>query len=78
MHDFQKLNNPQLVELEGEYGFIIATDVDVSEIRNGLMFMQGESYNYDDGELTNQGKRKVQYSLNEDANVPKFAIDDNA
>ncbi len=67
MRDFQKLETPQLIELEGEIGFIIATEIDVSEMRNSIIFMKGKSYNYEDGEMDPQGIKEVQYSLSEDA-----------
>ncbi|MGN7243270.1 hypothetical protein ACTHQC_07310 [Bacillus paralicheniformis] len=51
MRDYQKLEAPQLIELDGEYGFIIAPKIDISEMRNGIIFMTGQSYNYEDGEV---------------------------
>lgn len=74
MEYFQKLQEPQLVELEGEMGFIIATEIDISQMKNGLIFMRGQSYNYEDGELEKGKVKVVQYSTNEDA---YYELDEN-
>jgi len=67
MRDFQKLDQPQLVELQGELGFVIVTEIDVSEMKNSLLFMRGKAYNYENGELTETGIKEIQYSVNEGA-----------
>jgi hypothetical protein len=48
MSEFQKIENPQLIELEGENGFIIATEIDLSMISNKVVLFKGKYYNYDD------------------------------
>lgn len=67
MRNFQTLKEPQLVELEGEYGFVIVTEIDVSHMKIGLIFMKGQSFNYENGEIENGGEKEIQYSTNEDA-----------
>jgi hypothetical protein len=74
MRYFQKLKEPQLVELEGEMGFVIVTEIDISEIKNGLIFMKGQSYNYENGELEKHHAKEIQYSTNEDA---YYSVDEN-
>ncbi|WP_373896401.1 hypothetical protein [Virgibacillus sp. CBA3643] len=67
MNGYQKLEQPQLVELEGEIGFVIVTEIDISETKNGMIFMRGESYNYEDGTLEKQRTKEIQYSTTEES-----------
>lgn len=64
--DFQKLENPQLLHLENENGFIIATEIDMTNINNKIILFRGTYYNYDDGKATEGNVSQVQYSLSED------------
>ncbi|MBL4951044.1 hypothetical protein JK635_02165 [Neobacillus sp. YIM B02564] len=66
MSEYQKLENPQLLHLENENGFIIATKIDMSNINNKIVLFRGKYYNYDDGEMTGGNSAEVQYSLSED------------
>ncbi|MCY7774924.1 MULTISPECIES: hypothetical protein [Bacillus] len=63
MKDYQKLETPQLIELAGEYEFIIATKIDISEIRSGIIFMKGQSCNYENGEILEGNIKEVSYSV---------------
>jgi hypothetical protein len=63
---FQKLKEPQLVELEGEMEFVLVTEIDISEMRNGIIIMKGQSYNYENGELEKRHIKEIQYSTTED------------
>lgn len=67
MRNYQKLEEPQLVELDGELGFIIVAEIDISEIKNKIIFMRGESFNYEDGTIEKQRIKEIQYSVNEDS-----------
>ena len=67
MNGFQTLENPQLVELDGESGFVIATEVDLSVIKNGWIYMRGQSYNYENGELLKGKVKELQYNIKENA-----------
>ncbi|WP_226035697.1 hypothetical protein [Aquibacillus saliphilus] len=67
MRYFQKLKEPQLVELESEMGFVIVTEIDMSQMKNGLIFLKGQSFNYEDGEVEKCRDKEIQYSTNEDA-----------
>ena len=67
MNDFQMLENPQLVELDGESGFVIATEVNLSVIKNGWIYMRGQSYNYENGELLKGKVKELHYNIREDA-----------
>lgn len=67
MRDYQKLETPQLIELDSEYGFIIATEIDISEINNGIIFIKGRSYNYENGEIEKGRIREIQYNSMFDA-----------
>ncbi len=74
MNDFQKLETPQLVELDGEIGFVIVTLVDLSLMKNGLIRMRGQSYNYESGDLVKGKVKEIQYDFMEKA---YFDIDEN-
>ena len=67
MNGFQTLENPQLVELDGELGFVIATEVDLSLIKNGWIYMRGQSYNYENGELLKGKEKELHYNIMEKA-----------
>ena len=67
MNIFQKLDSPQLVELDGELGFVIATEVDLSLIKNGWIYMRGQSYNYENGELIKRKVKELHYNIIERA-----------
>lgn len=66
MTEFQNLENPQLLHLESENGFIIATEIDMSNINNKIILFRGKYYNYDNGDISGGNKAQVQYSLSED------------
>ncbi|MCT8138623.1 hypothetical protein H1D32_13255 [Anaerobacillus sp. CMMVII] len=74
MDEFQKLENPQLVELDGEYGFVIVTEIDMSLIKSGVIVMRGKSYNYESGEIIKSNDKEIQYSIHENA---YYNLDDN-
>ena len=66
---YQKLTESKLIRLEGEYGFIIATEIDISNIENGVMLFRGDGYNYEDlkkAELDSKGLIEIQFSVEED------------
>lgn len=67
MRAFQRLETPQLVELGSETTFVIVTEIDVSEMKNGLIFMRGKAFHYDDGNVGQGGSKEIQYSVTEDA-----------
>jgi len=67
--NYQKLTEPKLIKLEGELGFIIATEIDISNIENGVMLFRGDGYNYDNlkkTELDSKGLIEIQFSVEED------------
>ena len=66
MKNYQKLEEPQLIELDGENGFIIATLIDMSQMKNKLVLFKGEYFNYDEGEVKGCGIKELQYSLEEE------------
>lgn len=66
MKNYQKIETPQLIELDGENGFIIATSIDLSQIKNKLVLFKGKSFNYDEGEVKGCGIKELQYSLEEE------------
>lgn len=74
MRNFQELNEPQLVELESEQKFVIVTEIDLSEMKNQLIFMKGRSYSYDGGLVTEHEEVEIQYSTTEDA---WYRLDEN-
>jgi len=57
---------PRLIKLEGEYGFIIATEIDISNIENGVMLFRGNGFGYDDGILTTKNRMEIQFGVEED------------
>lgn len=63
MRDYHKLEPAQLIELDSEYEFIIATEIDISEIRSGIIFMKGQSYYYEHGELVKLNLKEISYSV---------------
>jgi len=74
VRNFQKLEIPQLVELEKYLEFVIATEIDVSEMINKIILMRGDIFNYEDGEITEEPTVEIQYSLSEDGH---FGVDKN-
>lgn len=74
MKDYQKLENPQLMQLDGEYGFFIATEIDLSLINNGVMLLKGRSYSYESGEVARGFVVEVEYSITGNA---RYYLDNN-
>jgi hypothetical protein len=74
VRNFQELNEPQLVELESEQKFVIVTEIDLSEIKNQIIFMKGRLYGYEGGLVTEHEEAEIQYSLTEDA---WYRLDEN-
>ena len=66
MKNYQKLEEPQLIELDGENGFIIATLIDMSQMKNKVILLKGKSFSYDEGEVKDCGIKEIQYSLEEE------------
>lgn len=66
MKEFQKLETPQLIELDDEKKFVIVTEIDLSEMKNHLIFMRGKSYNYEIGQVIEGKLVEIQYSVTED------------
>ena len=67
MNGFQTLDNPQLVELDGESGFVIVREVDLSLMKNGWIYMRGQSYNYENGDLLKGKAKELHYNIMEKA-----------
>lgn len=74
MRDYQKLDNPQLMQLDSEYGFIIATEIDLSLINNGILLLKGRSYDYENGDVIKRNVKEIQYSIMENS---RFDLDEN-
>lgn len=72
--EYQKLETPQLVELQNDLGFIIATEIDLSLFKNGLLFLKGRSYDFESGEVLQGNVKEVQYSISEDS---YYNLDEN-
>ncbi|PLR72236.1 hypothetical protein [Bacillus sp. UMB0728] len=68
MKEYQKLDTPQLVELQNELGFIIATEIDLSLAKNGVLLLKGRSYDFESSEVVQGNFKEVQYTLSEDSN----------
>jgi len=69
--NYHKLTEPKLIKLENELGFIIATEIDISNIENGVMLFRGKGYNYENlkkmgVELDSKGLIEMQFSVGED------------
>ena len=67
LHEYQKLEIPLLVELQNELGFIIATEIDLSLIKHGIVLLKGCSYDFESGEVIKGKKTEVKYSISEDS-----------
>lgn len=63
MENYTKLNEPQLIELDSELGFVIATHVDFSLIKNGVIIFKGESYDYENGKVQKQHDKEVRFDV---------------
>lgn len=74
MSDFQKLNNPQLTLLDSEFGFIVATEIDLSLINNGVILLKGHSYDYENGEVIKGNIKEISYSISENC---RYNLDEN-
>lgn len=74
MNDYQKLENPKLVELDSELGFIIATEIDLSLFNNGILLLKGQSYDYENGEVVKGNVKEINYSFMENGH---FDLDEN-
>jgi len=74
MRYWQKLGVPELINLEKDLEFVIVTDIDLSEMKNNLIFMKGKYYDYEDGIVEEIGIKEIQYSVDEDGNSE---IDEN-
>lgn len=53
---WEKLEEPQIIELDSHLAFIVATEVDLTGVRYGLIKFRGSQYEYEDGivELENE------------------------
>lgn len=74
MSEYQKLDAPQLTLMDSEYGFIVATEVDLSLINNGIILLKGRSYDYENGEVIKGDIKEIQYSIMENC---RFDLDEN-
>jgi hypothetical protein len=74
VNEYQKLDTPQLVQLDSEFGFVIATEIDLSLINNGIILLRGRSYDYENGEVIKGNVKEVNYSIAENS---RFDLDDD-
>jgi hypothetical protein len=74
MSDYQKLDTPQLMLLDSELGFIIATEIDLSLINNGVILLKGHSYDYENGVVVKGNVKEISYSISENS---RYDLDDN-
>lgn len=72
--NYQKLPEHQLVELDGEMGFVIVTEIDLSHMKNGIIFMRGQSYNYESGEVKKGRIKEIEYVVVENV---YYDLDEN-
>jgi hypothetical protein len=72
--EYQKLDVPQLVQLDSEFGFIVATEIDLSLINNGVIQLRGRSYDYESGEVIKGNVKEINYSIAENG---RYDLDDN-
>lgn len=66
MKEYQKLEVPQLVELQNDLGFIIATEIDLSLTKHGVLLLKGRSYDFESGEVIQGNVKEVKYTISED------------
>lgn len=64
--EYQKLEYPKLIELQNDLTFIIATEIDVSLVDKGLLFMRGHIYDYENAEvIKRENKVEICHRVNE-------------
>lgn len=64
---YEKLEEPQIIELDSHLAFVLATEVDFTHLKYGLIFFKGKHYDYEDGEVVFVKEYiELQYSLSQD------------
>lgn len=54
--------------------FVVVTEIDITEMKNNIIFMRGKTFNYEDGIVEEIGVKEIQYSLSEDGHCE---VDEN-
>lgn len=63
---WQKLDEPILFELDSVMEFIIITEINLSEVKNCLMFGRGKKFSFEDGYVTEYpDEYEIQFNLKE-------------
>lgn len=63
MPNYQKLEEPQIIEIDSHLCFVVATEIDLTQLKNGLVSFRGKSYEYEDGEVVEGNIMTVNNSL---------------
>lgn len=67
---WEKLEEPQIIELDSHLAFVLATEVDFTHLKYGLIFFKGKHYDYEDGEVVFEDEYiELQYSLAQDGYI---------
>lgn len=65
---YEKLEEPQLIEVDSHLAFALATEIDITHLKYGLIFFKGKLYSYENEEVTFEDEYiELQYSLSQDA-----------
>lgn len=46
---WEKLEEPQIIELDSHLAFVVATEVDLSGVKYGFINLRGRQYEYEEG-----------------------------
>lgn len=64
---WEKLEEPQIIELDSHLAFVLATEVDYTDLKIGIIFFKGKHYNYEDGDVVFENEYiELQYSISQD------------
>lgn len=70
VNHYEKLEEPQIIELDSHLGFVLATEIDVSSLKYGLISFKGKHHSYENEEVTFEGEYiEMNYSLSHEGNI---------
>ena len=68
---YEKLTEPKIIELDSSMEFLLATEVDLSNVVNGIIYFRGEHYTFESGTVACENEKyELRYSIKQNGHGP--------